>query len=1108
MDILDFTPVPKRLIFTRFQTWLIIFSVKTGTVLDLRACKVNGFITQNGTLVKRLKEGAGIITATNGQSFQLKNDAIVINDNDTTPGIDTLSTGTFMLDIILTDSNNVDHPIANFVVDVKETPADSTIRVDTVNAFEFDLKTLSYSMSISAAEFAQRAEAAKTAAEAAKNLTIAAKTEVLVAKDIAVAKAEEVNVLGYQGPWNASTNMPNLTNTPNPALENGAFYIVSVAGTQAITGSSIEFEQGDQIRKSGPGWNHIPNSIQIKNAKDISIYEQKDGDILQYDASSDDYKNKPLLATYISESQISNFPKFIGTSGQSVNDENWVTSDFIRVYEGQKIKYKLLGHTSVSSIACYNSANQFVSGGLVATSIDELLEGTFIVPSGVNHVTITGSSASYNLGLNYSFRVELTAMKTYSELNNLNDNISKKGYAILTRETSDLVVGYIEGTGNVNTTDANWRRSGFIQVLAGDEIEYLITGHTSVSTIACCDSNKQYISTGVIASENDETLKGVFIVPVNTFYVIISGSNPSDSTKYFSFSVKRKVEDVLNIKRTIDLCKTSDLFNGFIGIDGLISSSTDANWRRTDFIKSKAGNVYVLNMFGHPTAANSISFYDGNYNYILGFRPSSSDYINTTVVSPPETEYTKLCFASSVQTTFISSCLFSYSLVEKLESILDAQKVNPIKVLPRKVYSVANNINSVEKGFSRNYSAGVYLDHFFNNLTQEYDIKFKETGSDKLIFTSPINVTDASEDNPTVVYNVDNSAKKTLQKTFTITGQDISESEFSVSHVSTLETNGISQTPFILNLGDSITYAEMAKFPNETDIQSYSLLCKKLFEMGKIDNGDAGNNAIFLGINKRTLSITYKGISRTIVACHEGRRGWSTDTYTTDILASSNPFWDSTSSKFSIKKWIDNYRTLDQSGNRLASNSPQKGALVTDVNAFDVCVPTHINIMLGANNNETGAQYVAKLDALIASIQAEYTENGWGTVKIAVSLFDSAGTYFPSRHPSFDESIAIWNDTGNQGTRHNNMFTFTKAWLDAKANVNEDTAGVYHLPAYFCMPTAESAVIREVNLPTTTNFFGNEKQVQKYGWHPTVHLNPDAHFSFAYQLYSWIKYTL
>ena len=177
MDILDFTPVPKRVVYTRFQSWLMLFSVKTGTVLDLRTCKVNGFITQNGTLVKRLKEGAGIITATNGQSFQLKNDAIVINDNDTTPGVDSLSVGTFMLDIILTDSNNIDHPIANFVVDVKETPADSTIRVDTVNAFEFDLKTLSYSMSISAAEFAQRAEAAKTLAETAKTEALAAKTD-------------------------------------------------------------------------------------------------------------------------------------------------------------------------------------------------------------------------------------------------------------------------------------------------------------------------------------------------------------------------------------------------------------------------------------------------------------------------------------------------------------------------------------------------------------------------------------------------------------------------------------------------------------------------------------------------------------------------------------------------------------------------------------------------------------------------------------------------------------------------------------------------------------------------------------------------------------------
>lgn len=170
MNTLDFTPVPSRLIFSKLQTWLILFSVKTGTVLDLRNCSINAFISQNEVLVKRLKEGAGITTSSNGQSFELKNDLITINQNDTTPNFDAIATGTFKLDVVLTDSNGIDHSIANFVVEVKSSPIDSTDRVTAINAFEFDLKSISYSMSISAAESAQRAEAAK-------ELTIAAKEQ-------------------------------------------------------------------------------------------------------------------------------------------------------------------------------------------------------------------------------------------------------------------------------------------------------------------------------------------------------------------------------------------------------------------------------------------------------------------------------------------------------------------------------------------------------------------------------------------------------------------------------------------------------------------------------------------------------------------------------------------------------------------------------------------------------------------------------------------------------------------------------------------------------------------------------------------------------------------
>lgn len=66
----------------------------------------------------------------------------------------------------------------------------------------------------------------------------------------------------YKGTWNASTNTPTLTTTPST---NGDFYIVSVAGTQSVTGTSTAFAVGDQLRSNGTAWQRIPNSQSVSS---------------------------------------------------------------------------------------------------------------------------------------------------------------------------------------------------------------------------------------------------------------------------------------------------------------------------------------------------------------------------------------------------------------------------------------------------------------------------------------------------------------------------------------------------------------------------------------------------------------------------------------------------------------------------------------------------------------------------------------------------------------------------------------------------------------------------------------------------------------------------
>lgn len=741
-----------------------------------------------------------------------------------------------------------------------------------------------------------------------------------------------------------------------------------------------------------------------------------------------------------------------------------------------------------------------------------------------------GSQVNY-LGIDYVANIACVSTDVPGVSINWIERLAYTKKFVLSADFSSMIVngvfGYVDKASGTFKSDQNFRRTDYISVRQGDTISYKLIGHTVISSIAIYNDAKVFLSSGVSGAVNSTAITGSYVVPAGVTYVIISGErlasnlifvigidyNSASINQVFTnnlTSIIKNATDIVDLKKYAqeNLIETQVNLSGYIGTSGQILSATDANWKRTDYITSFEGRQYRLAMIGH-TAINSISFYDSANNYISGVKSLvDAGLVEAIATAPANTAFLKLSWGAIGISSTISTCMFLSSLAEKVKFLLATSTAPTVlsfdSVYPKKIYSVANNIDTSLKGFTRSYSACVYLDHFFNGITQEYDLQIAETSRDSMRFISPINVTGPDETNPAIAYNDDNSTVKKYTKNLTIKGPVITTVQKTVQHVSTLATSGQSLNPRILCIGDSITYGERATFPSETQIQNYPLLTKQLFEMDRLDNAGTGFGCTLLGTQKRSLDYTYKG-SNTINACHEGRRGWTIDQY----IATGSPFWNATTSKFSVKTWLDQYRTLDDTGVRLASNSSAKGSLVTDVTAFDVCLPSHIVIMLGANGGDTATDFIAKLNALIATIKAEYTANAWGIINISFALFDSAGTYFPSKHPKFDASIAFWNDlNGSQPTRHERMFLLNREYINTNlATDNEDTNRVFYLPAYFTMPTAESAVIRQVPTPTTKNFFGNQDTNTKYGWYPTVHLNPDAHFSFAYQLYSWVKYT-
>lgn len=447
---------------------------------------------------------------------------------------------------------------------------------------------------------------------------------------------------------------------------------------------------------------------------------------------------------------------------------------------------------------------------------------------------------------------------------------------------------------------------------------------------------------------------------------------------------------------------------------------------------------------------------------------------------------------------------------------------------PKRVYSVANNILydktgdiNTYNGLSRNYVASLYLDHVIRTLPREVDAHFKSTKQEYHEFISPI------DHNGTTMFFNNTSNVPVLQQTVPVQveGDDVTGVSATIKHISVLASIGKTTTPRILCIGDSLTFGQGAWFADNKlganqVIQNYPLLLKKLYNM---DWGDAGFTAgqyqiNVLGHNVRSMSYTYNGTTSTIAAGHEGIPGATVNYYLTN---SATPFWDTTSASFKLAAWLTKYRTMDNSGVRLSNSDPSKGTLVTDTSAYDVTIPTHIVLFMGANDNAGSASsnaYWADINTMIAAIKAEYTANSWGTPKIAVCLPDTAFTFFQSKYwAMYGDRVSFWAETlPSSDQRHDKLWTFAQQWA-ALDDTAEETNNVWFVPTFWLMPTAQAVQVRRLGRtdvggdPNSTSIPGNPTIPDRYipfGASPRTHVNPNAHFAWAYQIYGWLKYTL
>lgn len=700
-----------------------------------------------------------------------------------------------------------------------------------------------------------------------------------------------------------------------------------------------------------------------------------------------------------------------------------------------------------------------------------------------------------------------------SDLNNAKQGIAKipkiNGYPI--------TAGYIDTGYVIHANDPNYVYTDFIPIDSSIVIDYALHGQSLVNIISFYDINKIPIS-GISTSNTMYTLtEGTVTSPSNAVFVRYCYSTKGGTYTDNEINQIINMNDINNklisteneLNVTIDLCTSEKLSTGYIGTNGVVSNTTDTNWVYTDFIEFDPSYIINYILWGH-TVIGSLNYYDANKNFIQSLVASSTTTpLTGTSIPPANTKYVRLSFTSVVSyPTRISSAKYTIDIKTDnsniKKDITNLQEIVGTKsgisfISPYKVYTVCNDMLSTLGGYNRNYSSAIYLDHFFNGLSKELDIKFANEGTDKVVFSAPFLITSSDETNPTVTYN-NGADVNIVSKSITITGKDAADTTFNVIHASTLNSKTNGKTPKILCIGDSITYGERAQVNDDNHSQNwaYHLMCKQFFMMDNIDNGNSGYDVRFLGHYQKTRNMSYNGNTYPVTTYHEGIRGISLSQYLNGQVAD---FTSPTTGLFSIQAWLNKYRTLDDNLNRLTVGNGT-GSMITasNINNIDVCTPTHVLIMLGANGGGTIDQY----RQLIQIIQTEFPN-----MIIGITLSDAAGTYFPSLHTNCSDQMAIWNDNGSQGSRHSQQYGLVQMLQNEYANSTSENNKVFFLPFYFVQPTAESFAMRRVDLPDQSiQLVNSHLYNEPYGWYPSTHINGIGHTNWGYQLYSWLKYTI
>lgn len=386
-----------------------------------------------------------------------------------------------------------------------------------------------------------------------------------------------------------------------------------------------------------------------------------------------------------------------------------------------------------------------------------------------------------------------------------------------------------------------------------------------------------------------------------------------------------------------------------------------------------------------------------------------------------------------------------------------------IPAYPQKIYTVYHEDKTLDPGLPV-----LYLDHMFY-LRKRASLFFQITGDDRLPFTN-----DGS---------VQNSDVREVNIPVGINMCDI---PVTITRVSTRSTVGKGKQIRLLPIGDSVGagYGGDWNRPEGRASVSWSI-ARQFFMQNRYADGTMPGVSDFITIgttNKNTFGIrTDEGIV-TCTGYGECRGGWRlTDfLYSHFVEKTENPFYDESQSgenKFSLAAYLKRFRTHDDAGNPLATNTSGADAYVN--------TPTHIIIQLGLNDIYN-QEYKNQVSSLVSRIKEEFPD-----MIIGLSLPDAFGSAFPKYYPEYDFSSNAM--TLLKGDLHYKCWS----WNTVLQQLENPAEKIFYIPNYYVQPSAES-------VPYEISDSG--LRVPAYDtshYHP----NSNAHYAWGYQIYAWLKYT-